>query len=118
MQTLKKKKGRRRSLICYITRGGRKKGIKEAGGCGQNIWGRRNHVGCGCQFWQPRNSASPAASTKAASMATLTFAVAVHAAQRVTGGALDLAGGDLSKEEFAGWDSRFRAGLGKEETPR
>lgn len=54
---------------------------REAEACGQNILGWRKHAGCGCQFWQPRNSAFPS-SPKAASMATLTFPVAVRAALR------------------------------------
>lgn len=40
-----------------------------------------------------------------------------RAPEHVSGWALDLAGGGLSKAEFAGWGSRFRLGLGREETP-
>lgn len=40
-----------------------------------------------------------------------------RAPERVTAWALDLAGRDLSKEEFAGGRSRFLLGLGREETP-
>lgn len=49
---------------------------------------------------------------------TLTFPVAVRASlrSRSPAGLSDLAGGGLS-EAFADWDSRFEAGMGKEETP-
>ena len=62
--------------------------------------------------------AAPTSSTKADSIATLTFPVAVRASlrSRSPAGLLDLAGGGLS-EAFADWDSRFEAGMGKEETP-